>query len=187
MATQGERRALMFLAAVALLGAGTRVWRAKHVDVDSADLESQIEAVDSAKTESRPTRRKSPAPGRRSLSRPARNALAPSPQPAAHNPQPTSGNPMASAPVDIDRASAEEIERLPGIGPALAKRIVADRDAKGPFGCLGALDSVKGIGPALLARLDSLARFSGAGRPACARGDAGRETRSAPWPAGSGQ
>src|SRR5512138_3948581 len=36
--------------------------------------------------------------------------------------------------VDMDRASAEEIARLPRVGLALAKRIVADRMARGPFG-----------------------------------------------------
>jgi competence protein ComEA len=170
MATQGERRALIFLAAVALLGAGTRAWRARHLDVDSADLAAQIEAVDSAKP-SRPARRKPPAAGRQPRSRQSRDTL------AGASAQPARPIPAPPAPVDVDRASADEIERLPGIGPALARRIVADRDANGSFGCLAALDGVKGIGPALLARLDSLATFSGAGRPACAKAGAGAATR----------
>jgi competence protein ComEA len=145
MATPGERRALMFLVAVALLGAGTRAWRAKRAPVANAALEQQIGAVDSAATT---------ASGRRRGS----------------SKKAQSGNPpirQSANPVDLDTAPAGEIENLPGIGPALAKRIVADRDANGPFGCLAGLDRVKGIGPALLARIDSLATFSSIGRPGC--------------------
>ncbi len=66
--------------------------------------------------------------------------------------------------IDVDQASAREIERLPRIGPALAQRIVADRDANGPFGTLEALDKVSGVGPAILAEIRPHVRFSGAPR-----------------------
>jgi competence protein ComEA len=66
--------------------------------------------------------------------------------------------------VDLDLASAAEIERLPGIGPALAGRIVASRDSAGPFGGLPALGRVKGMGPATLGRLARLVTFSGQAR-----------------------
>jgi competence protein ComEA len=69
-----------------------------------------------------------------------------------------------AGPVDLDRASAAEIERLPGIGPALAGRIVASRDSLGPFGGLAALARVKGVGPATLKRLARLVTFSGQAR-----------------------
>src|SRR5688572_28818349 len=126
MATKGERQALLFLAAVALLGAGTRVYRARTVVVESGGLEQQIAAVDSA--DDRPARRRS---GRSPARRPAPDS------PTSH----------ATGRIDLDTAPAEEIERLPGIGPALARRIVSDRQSNGPFGCLAALDGVKGIGP----------------------------------------
>ncbi|MEO7455484.1 MAG: helix-hairpin-helix domain-containing protein, partial [Gemmatimonadaceae bacterium] len=48
----------------------------------------------------------------------------------------TPGN--ARGKIDVDRASAQEIEALPRIGPALAKRIVANRDSHGPFRSLEA-------------------------------------------------
>jgi competence protein ComEA len=50
--------------------------------------------------------------------------------------------------VDLDRASAAELTRLPRIGPALAARIVADREARGPFGSLEGVRRVPGMGPA---------------------------------------
>jgi competence protein ComEA len=65
--------------------------------------------------------------------------------------------------VDLDRAPADEIARLPRIGPALAARIVDHREAHGPFGSLEALDRVSGVGPGLLAAIKPYARFSGQG------------------------
>src|SRR5213082_1278366 len=47
MATRGERQALLFLAAVALLGAGSRIWRSREVAPPTGDLDGQIAAVES--------------------------------------------------------------------------------------------------------------------------------------------
>lgn len=52
--------------------------------------------------------------------------------------------------LDINTASATELESLPGIGPVLAGRIVAHREANGPFARTDGLLAVDGIGPALL-------------------------------------
>jgi competence protein ComEA len=62
--------------------------------------------------------------------------------------------------VDLDRASELEIDRLPRIGPALARRLVANRDSFGAFGSLEALGRVKGFGPATRKRLATLVTFS---------------------------
>jgi hypothetical protein len=66
--------------------------------------------------------------------------------------------------LDLDVASAAEIERLPRVGPALARRIVASRDSLGPFGELAALGRVKGVGRATLERLAPLVTFSAQAR-----------------------
>ena len=63
------------------------------------------------------------------------------------------GPPPEAARVDLNHASAEALEALPGIGPTLAGRIVADRAARGPFRRTADLDRVRGVGPALLRRL----------------------------------
>jgi competence protein ComEA len=63
--------------------------------------------------------------------------------------------------IDPDRATAGELARLPRVGQGLAKAIVADREARGPFGSLEALDRVPGIGPGLLAAISSHVQFAG--------------------------
>jgi competence ComEA-like helix-hairpin-helix protein len=63
--------------------------------------------------------------------------------------------------VDADRATAQELARLPRIGLALAKTIVADREAHGPFAELGGLDRVPGVGAGLLSVIGPHLTFSG--------------------------
>lgn len=52
--------------------------------------------------------------------------------------------------VNINSADQAALETLPGIGPALAERILEYRDANGPFPDVDALQNVSGIGPATL-------------------------------------
>jgi competence protein ComEA len=69
---------------------------------------------------------------------------------------PAAGGDRAGA-VNVNAADAAALEALPGIGPVLAERIVADRAANGPFGSIEDLDRVSGIGPSLVAGLAGLA------------------------------
>jgi competence protein ComEA len=55
--------------------------------------------------------------------------------------------------VDLNRASAEELATLPGIGAAKAAAIVEFRTSSGAFASLDELEAVRGIGPALVAKL----------------------------------
>lgn len=55
--------------------------------------------------------------------------------------------------VDLNTATAEELCTLPGIGEVLAARILAYREAHGPFGSLEELDNVSGIGEKLVEAL----------------------------------
>jgi hypothetical protein len=71
------------------------------------------------------------------------------------------GGSALARPVDLDVASAGEIEALPRIGAALAGRIIASRDSFGPFRSLEGLRRVRGIGPVMLRQLGPLVTFSG--------------------------
>ena len=69
-----------------------------------------------------------------------------------------SGPPGSTQPVDLNRADADQLDELPGIGPATAAAIVAHRSANGPFSSVEALSEVRGIGPAKLEALRPLVR-----------------------------
>jgi competence protein ComEA len=64
--------------------------------------------------------------------------------------------PGASMPLDLNRATSGELERLPGIGPGLAARIVEARQRRGSFGSIDELRRVRGIGATTLARVRPL-------------------------------
>jgi competence ComEA-like helix-hairpin-helix protein len=143
MPTPAERKALLFFSIVLVLGASGRAIRALHgsspADQKSRSaLLAQIKAADSA---------------RKSGLRKTKRDKAKKPPPAP------------KGPVDLDVASVEEIIALRHVGPALAKRIVADRDSFGPFGSMEGLRRVKGIGPSMVEKLDSAVTFSLVPRP----------------------
>ncbi len=68
-------------------------------------------------------------------------------------PQAASGTEAAPGPVDVNRATAVELETLPGVGPATATAIITERDRNGPFVSVDDLERGPGIGPAKLAGL----------------------------------
>jgi competence protein ComEA len=70
---------------------------------------------------------------------------------------PTTGKDAGSAsPVNLNTATVEELDTLPGIGPVTAAAIVAWRDANGHFASVDQLGDVDGIGPARLEKLRNL-------------------------------
>lgn len=52
--------------------------------------------------------------------------------------------------VDVNRATAEELQKLPGVGPATSAAIIAKREKDGPFETVDSLIEVRGIGEAKL-------------------------------------
>jgi competence protein ComEA len=150
MPTAAERQALLFLLGVTLLGGGMRVWAGAAplppvvgrggagAEAGGAPLQRQRQAVDSAR---RVSARRSAGSGRARRAPGARDAPPP-------------------GPVAVNEASAQELERLPRVGPALARRIVADRAARGAYRSLEELGRVPGIGPATLRVLAPAVTFS---------------------------
>ncbi|MCT7660410.1 ComEA family DNA-binding protein [Mycobacterium deserti] len=71
----------------------------------------------------------------------------------------TSENPTAPGGlIDLNTATVEQLDTLPGVGPVTASAIVAWRDANGRFASVDQLGDVDGIGPARLEKLRALVR-----------------------------
>ncbi|HEX8237968.1 MAG TPA: helix-hairpin-helix domain-containing protein [Abditibacteriaceae bacterium] len=69
------------------------------------------------------------------------------------------GRPLPAKPINVNTASVEELEALPGIGPAIAGRIVRYRQEHGQFRSLQELDAVKGLGIKKLQKLQPYVVF----------------------------
>ncbi|WP_319437418.1 ComEA family DNA-binding protein [Mycobacterium sp. RTGN5] len=78
--------------------------------------------------------------------------------PAASTPPAAPGKGAPAEPVDLNTATVEQLDALPGVGPVTAAAIVAWRDTNGKFGSVDQLGDVDGIGPARLDKLRALVR-----------------------------
>ena len=179
MSLRPDHKALVFLGAVAVLGAGVRVSRAASRSVSSPlpgtqpALDRQMASADSAATAGRAgahPRRSTPRGGRRAAGRPREGSSdsASSPADSAQGKasrkkagEPHTGPSYINGKLDLDVATAAQIDSLPGVPPIIAKRIAADRMRRGPFLSLDGLRRVSGVGPMLAKHLDSLVTFSG--------------------------
>ena len=72
---------------------------------------------------------------------------------------PASAKPKAPAVVDLNTATVQQLDALPGVGPVTAAAIVAWRQANGKFTSVDQLADVEGIGPARLEKLRALVRL----------------------------
>jgi DNA uptake protein ComE-like DNA-binding protein len=183
MPTPAEKRALVFLSAVLTLGAGVRATRALSAQppppsaAARAELHRQIVAVDSADSVQRISgggkHRRSKPPKAIGISTSDGSDAAARPDTASGPKRrkrtklllPASGQPRdlgatPGGPIDLDRAQEWEILSLPKVGPALAHRILADRDSLGPFGSLEELRRVKGVGDGVVSAITPYVTFS---------------------------
>ena len=80
------------------------------------------------------------------------------PATAPVTPRNESGRAPLAAKLDLNAATQTELELLPGVGPALAARIVEFRSQHGPFRSVEQLDAVKGIGPKLMEKIRPLVK-----------------------------
>ena len=67
---------------------------------------------------------------------------------------------LPNSAIDVNRASAVELRRLPGVGPRLAERIVAARETGGPFAAFEDLRRVRGLSRQKIERLRPLLRLA---------------------------
>ncbi len=134
-----QLRLLLALGATLLVGLGVSEWRAGFPD--AAD---RLERFD----------REEPAAP---LPPPPATAPGPSaPRPKSAPPPPAAAAAPDPGPVDLNRAGVEELARLPGVGPGLARRIVEERERRGRFDSPDALRDILGLGPKKLAALRHL-------------------------------
>lgn len=63
--------------------------------------------------------------------------------------------------INVNTATSEELQLLPGIGESIAQNIIEFRDANGPFSSLDDLVKVKNIGEAKLGKIRSLIKLEG--------------------------
>lgn len=92
----------------------------------------------------------------------ARSA-APSERPSPDTTDATDTTPQDDGPVDLNRASSADLQRLPRVGPATAERIIEFRESYGPFRHVDDLIQVRGIGPKTLEQIKPLATVEAEG------------------------
>ena len=144
-----QLKLLLVLAATLLVGLGVREWRAGFPE--SAERLERFDREEPAVpllSPPRPERRPSP-PARAARTERVDGATARDAEGAA---------PAAAEarPLDLNRASVADLARLPGVGPGLAERILAERERRGRFDSPEALRYVLGMGPKKLAAIREL-------------------------------
>jgi competence protein ComEA len=181
MTLRSDQKALLFLGAVAVLGAGVRVVRASGRDDVGAQpaLERQAQAADSAAKAGRAPVRQGQGRGQRgkrasgAKTETARSRSSRASRDTSHAREGASSararsvsGPLdhpgyVAGKLDLDVATAAQIDSLPGISLAMAKRIVVDRMTRGPFVTRDGFRRVRGTGPVFMSRIDSLVTYSG--------------------------
>jgi hypothetical protein len=171
----------MFIGVVGVLGAGVRVVRAAGRDAVPAvqpELERQAHAADSASSEQRdrqgPTGRGKAGRGRGSGGRgrgrgASSQARADSGGLVARESDHVHRLPVGPLDrpgyirgrLDLDVATAAQIDSLPGVTALMARRIASDRARRGPFLNANGLQRVSGVGKRFLQQIDTLVTYSG--------------------------
>ena len=140
-----QLRLLLALAAVLLLGLAVREWRAGFPEqaerLETFDREEPITPLPPPAPAPREPRSRRSASPPRSVETPRQSSEQAAPDPR---------------PLDLNQASVDQIARLPGIGPALARRIFEERERRGRFDSPETLRQILGLGPKKLGALRDL-------------------------------
>jgi competence ComEA-like helix-hairpin-helix protein len=141
-----QLKLLLMLATAMLVGIGVREWRAGFPETaERLERFDREEPADPLLPLPRPERRPIPA-----------TAGAPPEQGPGAAPPGAAAAAADARPLDLNRASVGELARLPGVGPGLAERILAERERRGRFDSPEALRHVLGMGPKKLAAIRDL-------------------------------
>jgi competence protein ComEA len=144
---------LLILLTIAGLGLAIGHWRRARPDV--TDYLEQLDrtpapasSLATPRSEEGASSASSPAPAPRR----SRRGTVPSESPRPRS-APTD---VPSDTIDLNRATSDELTRLPGVGPALARRIVDFRAAEGPFTQIDDLGRVRGLSVRKVEKLRAL-------------------------------
>ena len=140
--TRPQLIVLLVAIVVAGVGLGVRQWRDAY-----PELAARLERLDRTPVPFSPAIGDLPpatAPRRRT-------------DPAPSRPVPSGARPAPARPLDLNRATVDELRALPGVGTVLAARIVETRERHGAFSSVDDLARVRGLTPARRARLAELA------------------------------
>lgn len=156
MSLRSDHKALVFLGAVGVLGAGVRVVRAagkESIPAVQPALEHQASVADSAAQAQRGAKGKKK--GRGGPPKTEREQARPLPPGSADRAGYVRGR------LDLDVATAAQIDSLPGVSATMARRIAVDRARRGPFTNAAGLQRVSGVGKRFLQQIDTLVTYSG--------------------------
>ena len=138
-----QLRLLILLALTLLVGLGVREWRAGF-----PDAAERLERFDRDDAPALLSDAPPPTPA------PVTSPVTPRPGPPSGAAPPATPPPAPpSEPLDVNRADAAELARLPGVGTGLAQRIVEERERRGRYDSPEALRYVLGMGPKKLAAI----------------------------------
>jgi len=139
-----RRQILVLLVLLAIAGFGLAVGHWRRARPDTVDYLEQLDRAPAPSSNLTAPRR-----GEEPSSSPSSD---PEPRPKRRMKDPRESERPPGAPadapadaIDLNRATTVELTRLPGIGPALARRIVDVRDADGPFARVEELERIRGM------------------------------------------
>jgi competence ComEA-like helix-hairpin-helix protein len=154
-----RRQILVLLVLLAIAGFGLAVGHWRRARPDAVDY---LEQLDRAPAPS--SNLTAPRPGEEPSSSPSSD---PEPRPKRRMKDPRESERPPGAPadapadaIDLNRATTVELTRLPGIGPALARRIVDVRDADGPFARVEELEHIRGMSARKVEKLRAFVTIS---------------------------
>lgn len=152
--TSGERRLVVLLFVLAVASLATREGARLSPEVEAWLEDPGLGDPEGAHSPSRdPAAGAQAAGGTADSARSVPSAPAPGDTSAGTGTADPGGSRGGTLRVDPNRADAATLMTLPGIGPALAGRILEDRARRGPYRTAADLLRVPGIGPATLARI----------------------------------
>ena len=159
MSMRSDQKALLFLGAVGVLGAGVRIVRTaagQQAPATQPALDRQMRVADSAaKAQRKPKTKTGTTRGRAGRQK---NTGTDSAKVATGL---LDRRGYIGARLDLDVATAAQIDSLPGVSALMARRIIQDRHRHGPFLSMNGLQRVSGVGRGLMQRIDTLVTFSG--------------------------